>query len=83
MIRRRWRLCTVSLLKMSLLENLKLGDVLVVVHVAVTRIGSLQRNLFSLFFFVGLCASVISLGYFVIPESECNWYLCDINIFSL
>ena len=34
-------------------------------------------------FIFWLCASVISLGHFVVAEAECNWYLRDINIFPL
>ena len=30
-----------------------------------------------------LCASVMSLGHWVVAESGCNWYLRDINIFFL
>jgi hypothetical protein len=35
---------------------------------------------FSLFV-VGLGASIMYLGYFIIAESKYNWYICDINIF--
>jgi len=37
----------------------------------------------SFLFVVGLCASVMSLGHFVVAEVRCNWYLRDINIFLL
>jgi hypothetical protein len=36
-----------------------------------------------LFFIVWLGASVLSLGYYVVAEARCNWYLLDINIFPL
>jgi hypothetical protein len=37
--------------------------------------------IFILFFW--LCASVMLLEHYVIAEAECNWYILDINIFSL
>jgi hypothetical protein len=36
---------------------------------------------FSLFFW--LCASFMPLGYDVVAEAGCNWYIHDINICSL
>jgi hypothetical protein len=42
-------------------------------------------EIFCIFFFfvAGLCASVISLGHFIIVKTECNWYIRDINILPL
>jgi hypothetical protein len=36
-----------------------------------------------LFFLFWMCASVLLLGYYVVAKAGCNWYLRDINIFSL
>jgi hypothetical protein len=41
----------------------------------------LLQDFFLAFFW--LCASVLSLGYCIVAEAECNWYLRDINIFPL
>jgi hypothetical protein len=38
---------------------------------------------FLVLLFFWLCTSVLLLGYCVVAEAECNWYLCDINIFLL
>jgi hypothetical protein len=34
-------------------------------------------------FLFWLCASAMPLGYFVVAVARCNWYLLDINIYSL
>jgi hypothetical protein len=34
-------------------------------------------------FLFGLCTSILPLGYCVVTETGCNWYLLDINIYSL
>jgi hypothetical protein len=34
-------------------------------------------------FFFYVCASVLLLGYYVVVEAGCNWYLNDINVFPL
>jgi hypothetical protein len=34
-------------------------------------------------FFFWLCASAVPLGQCVVAEAGCNWYLRDINIYSL
>ena len=36
-----------------------------------------------LLYVFGLCASVMSLGHFVLSKAGCNWYLRDIYIFPL
>jgi hypothetical protein len=40
-------------------------------------------GLFFVILLFWLCASVISLGQCVVAEAGCNWYLRDINIYSL
>jgi hypothetical protein len=34
-------------------------------------------------FFFWLCAYVLPLRHYVVADAGCNWYLCDIIIFSL
>jgi hypothetical protein len=70
---------------MSLLENLHswccLSSGLCCSYkVLITLAGSF---IFSSFFIVWLCASVMYLIYFVVIKVKCNWYLQDINIFPL
>jgi hypothetical protein len=36
-----------------------------------------------LHFVIGMCPSVIYVGYFIIVEADCNWYLYFILIYSL
>ena len=83
--RRRW--CTVSFLEASLLEYLTSGVVLVVVVLLLQGLelcGGLFLFSFSLIYlFFWLCASARSFGLAVVAEAECNWYLRDINIYSL
>jgi hypothetical protein len=48
--------------------------------------GPKQRSgtfLFRLLLLFWLCASVLPLGYCVVADAGCNWYLHDINIFPL
>jgi hypothetical protein len=30
-----------------------------------------------------MCASILSLGYCIVADAECNWYHFDINTYSL
>jgi hypothetical protein len=83
-IRQRQCLCTVSFLGASLLKNLDFRCCLGGVCAASIRTGTLTGLLFFSFFFsFWLCASVLPLGYCVVAEAGCNWYLHDINIFLL
>jgi hypothetical protein len=33
--------------------------------------------------FFWLCASILPLGKYIVAEVDCNWYLLDINMYSL
>jgi hypothetical protein len=79
-------LCTVSFLKVLLLEKLDFwcclgGGCLSLLqgidHCSGTFLFCISSSVF------WLCASVMPLGHFVIVEARCNWYLPDINIYSL
>jgi hypothetical protein len=71
-------LCTVFFLEASLMEKLDFWCYFDGVNVAISSVAWL---LFLQFFFrFWLCASVMPLGQCIVTETECNWYLRDINI---
>jgi hypothetical protein len=85
MIGRRPCLCTVSFLKTSFLESWTSGAVLVVLVLLLQGMNHYSGTFLFLFYnsFFWLCASVLLLGHCVVAEAECNWYLLNINIYSL
>lgn len=47
------------------------------------QVMDLCSGTFFLYFLLLLCASFMPLGHDVVAEAGCNWYLRDINIYSL
>ena len=67
------------------MEYLTSGAVLVVVALLLQEL-ELCSGTFLFFFSIllfWLCASVGPFGFGVVAEAGCNWYLHDINIYSL
>jgi hypothetical protein len=56
------------------------GVVLVVFGLLLQGLGHCSKTFIFSSSFFWLCASVLLLGYCVVAEAECNWYLYDINI---